>query len=1061
MAEQLVAPAEYILGIDLGTASVGWAIVGWKDGGPAGILRAGARVFDAGTDVDNKSGKESSRNLARRNARLIRRQHWRRARRLKKVFNLLKHFDLLPAKKTSTPGERQDLINELDKSILASAWLSAKRASWPGTDARQVVPYILRASALDESLEPFFLGRALYHLAQRRGFRSNRKERATVAKEKKEEEGKVKTGIAELRQHMQESGARTLGEYFSHRDPTQARIRGRWTTRSMYHEEFEKMWDAQAVYQPSLLPPERKKILHAAIFFQRKLKPQRHLIGACELEPGERRAPAYLLTSQRFRLLQKVNDLRILPVGEPEERLSREQRQTLIGALEFGGDQTFPAIRKLLALSKTARFNLSEGGETKLPGNRTASQFFAAFGERWLAMSPIEKDQAVEYVNGFNQEEKLADAARKRWGLSQDSAEKLADIKLEADYVSYSRLAMEKLLASLEEGSNLTEAQFNAYGERTTQPEVHELLPPVDRWREIRNPAVTRSLTELRKVVNAVIREHGKPMEIRIELARDLRQTKAQRESAWKKGRENQRARDKAAKKILEEVGFAHPSGDDLRKVLLAEECQFTCPYTGRTFGMTALIGRESHFDIEHIIPFSRSLDNSMANLTLCYHEENRNMKRNRTPREAYDSNPDGFQEIVGRVKKFRSDFAKEKLRRFQMTAAEVDKAMSDFTSRQLNDTRYATKLAGDYLSLLYGGRVDAQGKLRIRATAGQVTAILRNEWKLNTILQDGLTTNGGSTPKSRDDHRHHAVDAVVTALTDDGTIHALSRAAERAPLEHRRRFAKLEGPWPSFVDSVRKQIEAIVVSHRPQKKVSGALHEEKFYSAPIGKESTSIRRVRKRLDSLSRKEVNKIVDLRVREMVLAKLRELGTEDPAAFAEPKNLPFFQTADGVRIPVKSARIFKKLPTFPLGSGRAMRYVASELNHHIEIFAELDGDGNEVEWDGVIVPMKEAYERLKRQASMVQRDHGPNRRFKFSLSPGEILECGRTGTARDFYVVRATTIDGPRVALVAINDARQKKEMTKDDYIRRVPESLRHWNARKVAIGPLGDVSDAHD
>ena len=115
------------------------------------------------------------------------------------------------------------------------------------------------------------------------------------------------------------------------------------------------------------------------------------------------------------------------------------------------------------------------------------------------------------------------------------------------------------------------------------------------------------------------------------------------------------------------------------------------------------------------------------------------------------------------------------------MTTPEVEEAMNDFTTRQLNDTRYATKVAADYLALLYGGCVDAGRRRRIRATAGQVKAFLRNEWKLNTILQDGPSSNGGAAPKSRDDHRHHAMDAVVTALTDNGTIQALSRAAERA----------------------------------------------------------------------------------------------------------------------------------------------------------------------------------------------------------------------------------------------------------------------------------------
>ncbi len=155
------------------------------------------------------------------------------------------------------------------------------------------------------------------------------------------------------------------------------------------------------------------------------------------------------------------------------------------------------------------------------------------------------------------------------------------------------------------------------------------------------------------------------------------------------------------------------------------------------------------------------------------------------------------------------------------MSTREVEEAMSDFTTRQLNDTRYATKLAAEYLALLYGGRVDDSGRQRIRATAGQVTSFLRNEWKLNAILQDDHSANEGTTPKSREDHRHHAVDAVVTALTDDGTIQALSRAAARATSEGRRRFGAMEGPWPDFVDSVRSVVDQITVSHRTQKEDS------------------------------------------------------------------------------------------------------------------------------------------------------------------------------------------------------------------------------------------------
>ncbi len=1065
MQNPAVPSSDYVLGIDLGTSSVGWAIVGWRDGGPAGLWRAGVRIFDAGMEVDNKSGKESSRNLARRTARLIRRQHWRKARRLRKIFNILKSYGLLPEGRVSSPEERQDYLNSLDRSILASAWFQEKSKDDAIAEPQQVMPYILRAAALDEPLEPFFLGRAFYHIAQRRGFLSNRKESiATPSDQEKEEEGKVQSGITELQNSMDVSAARTVGEYFSRQNPYGQRIRQRWTARSMYEREFDAIWESQTRFHATLLTSERKKTLRAALFFQRPLKVQKYLIGQCELESGERRAARYMLLSQGFRMLQRVNDLRVQLNDGGERRLTAGERNRLIESLELSGDQTFPAIKKLLGFSRTTHFNLEEGGETRLPGNRTASQMYLVFGARWLGMSPQEKDSAVEYLHGFQRTDKLKPAAMRKFGLDEAAAEKFASIKLEADYLGLSRQAMKKLLPSLGEGASYADAQFNVYGVKKEEHTLCDLLPPIEQWQEIRNPGVTRSLSELRKIVNAIIREYGKPMEIRIELARDLRQTKAQREKSWKKSRENQRSRDKAAKKILDEIGLGQPSNDDIRKVLLAEECQFTCPYTGRTFSMAALIGRDSQYDIEHIIPFSRSLDNSFANLTLCYHEENRNIKRNQTPQEAYSTNPDRFKEIIDRVKRFHSDFAREKLRRFQLTTREVEEAMNDFTSRQLNDTRYATKLAADYLALMYGGRVDNSGHRRIRATAGQVTSFLRNEWKLNAILNDGPSTKGGTTPKSRDDHRHHAVDAVVTALTDDGTIQALSRAAERASLEGRRRFGAMEGPWPDFVDSVRSAVEQIIVSHRSQKKISGALHEETFYGTTDA--AGNIRRIRKRLENLSKNEVEGIVDPEIRKRVQEKLTSVGKEDPASvFNDVSNFPYFQTADGRRIPIKSARVLKKVPTFSLGKGRSVRHVASDSNHHIEIFAELDVDGREIEWDGYVVSCAEAQNRLNMRHPVINRNFGPGRTFLFSLSPGEVIECDDRTGERAFYVLRKMTQRGAgdiQIGFAPVRDARQAKVMQMSRaWLWAGPNPLRQKHARKISINPIGDISEAHD
>jgi CRISPR-associated endonuclease Csn1 len=1081
----------FILGIDLGSNSLGWALIERANGEPTGLLRAGVRVFEAGTRGDRESGQEESRNRTRREARLHRRQLSRRARRQRKVFHLLQGYGLLPPGGADDEA-RQDLLNELDRTILASEWFRAKAESGAFAAPAQAMPYVLRAAALDEKLEPHFLGRALYHLAQRRGFLSNRLKPA----KKDDDEGVVKEGINKLREEMGAARARTLGEYLAHLPTSEQRLRGRWTHRDMYKNEFSALWDAQARYHPGLLNEERRKQLFQIMFFQRPLRFDRAVIGRCELEPGEPRAARYLLISQRFRLLQAVNNLKLYPPLQGERELTAEERRKLVGALELQGDQTFAAIRKLLGLKTRVGFNLERGGEKSIRGNRTSAEFFAVFGDGWLSMSAGERADAVQYVYSFEKADKLKEAAKRKWGLDEPSAEKLSEVTFEPDYMNLSRRAMEKLLPLLEQGVTYAAARHQLYHpEQFRAAEALPELPPIEcttdgdalrRWAEhkkiapearrlpdpvgaVRNPGVTRSLSELRKVVNAIIRQHGKPAEIHIELARDLKKPKKQRQSLSERMRRNEAERKQAAKRIFDEVGIKEPKPDDIRKVQLAEECGWRCPYsTDRAISMRRLVGPESEFQIEHIIPFSRSLDNSFANLTLCHVEENKN-KSNRTPYEAYSGDRERYAQILARVRQFKGDrsLVAAKLRRFQMTPEEVEKFLSDFTSRQLTDTAYASKLAKKYLSLLYGGLADEAHDQRVFASPGQATAYLRNEWKLNSILEDGPTTAGGRFSKERTDHRHHAVDAVAIALTSPATVKALSDAAQRAPLERRRRFASLQAPWEGFVNSVRNVVDSIVVSHRVSKKVSGALHEETNYSPPDKPGRPPLPpRTRRVVDPrlpgkrLSKPEVAHIADEQVKQTIVEKLSSSGTDDPEkAFSDPKNLPFLPNKKGPPIPIRKVRVNTSEPTFAIGKGTSMRYVTTDKNHHVEVIATFDDRGNEVDWDGRVVTRRDAYQRVKDNAPVIDKTCRQGEGYRFSLCPGELMECDDDAGARKFMVYKGVSqyTAGPVViSLLPVNDARKNPRL-----IRVVPNALRKWHARKVVVSPLGEVSEAHD
>jgi CRISPR-associated endonuclease Csn1 len=1039
---------QYILGLDIGASSIGWAILGAPKGKPANLIRLGARVFDAGMEEgDFAAGKENSRNAARRQARQARRLLSRRVRRQRKVFNLLVKAGLLPA------GDPAEVLPALDAALRAKFIRPMPKHSPERRQAEQVLPYRLRAMALTEKLEPFELGRAIYHLGQRRGFLSNRK-----APPKKDEKlGEVKEHIHKLEKQMKDAGAETLGQYLAGLDSETERIRRRWTSRAMYLAEFAKIWAAQTIHHPGILNQELGKRLHRAIFHQRPLKSQAGLIGTCEFERGRKRAPWGLTLAQRFRLLQQVVNARIVAPHGADRYLTADERDALLRVLEREGDLSFSKARKLLNLPRGHGFNWESGGEDRFLGNRTNAKLAGIFGDRWWAFTDAERDQIVEDVLSIHKDDALTRRGQRRWGLDAEAAAKFGQTALEDGYCGLSRQALAKLVPMLQDGVPYSMAVKEIYGERRTEP-ADCLPPPAPTYPHIRNPMVLRVLAELRKVVNAIVKEHGKPAAIRVELARDMRRSKKQRTESWKKMRQNERDRKKAAEKIAQETRVQEPGRADVEKVLLAEECNWQCPYTGKSISMSSLLGPSPEFDVEHIIPFSRCLEDSFVNKTLCEVKENRDHKRNRTPYEAYGASPDRWHDVLERVKRFKGSAAEGKLRRFQQETIE---GIDEFTDRQLTDTRYATRQATQYLALLYGGIYEKEGRRFIQAGKGGTTAYLRNEWQLNTILGDGGA-------KSRDDHRHHAVDAVAIALTDAGTVKMLSDAAARAAREGRRRFGRIEDPWPGFLDDVRQAVEGMVVSHRISRKVNGPLHEETNYGPSRERDAQGkpvFFSVRKPLDGLTASDLENIADERVREIVKAKVDALGGDPKKAFALAENHPWIETKRGRRIPIHAVRIRKSEAMIGVGQGPRQRYVASGSNHHVEIFEVKDKNGR-TRWKGRVVSRYEAMGRQATRRPVVDRTPPEGGRFIFSLTSGEIVQLAGDQGRQEQYRVRTVSLSKSgsiEIAAARLTDARLKDNIIKSgDWLRiRSMETLAQMCCRKVIVTPLGEIRYAND
>ena len=279
-----------------------------------------------------------------------------------------------------------------------------------------------------------------------------------------------------------------------------------------------------------------------------------------------------------------------------------------------------------------------------------------------------------------------------------------------------------------------------------------------DRLASLRNPTVARTRNELRKVVNNLIDLYGKPDLIRVEVARDVGNSKRQREEKAS-GIRRQGRRRKTAREALQQNGFAEPSRADVEKWMLWEECGHRCPYTGDTISFDALF-RTGAFEVEHIWPRSRSLDNSFRNKTLCRKDVNLK-KGNQTPYEFFRSNEEEWDAFANRLAGMKgprggTGMSPGKIKRFLAPSIP-----EDFATRQLNDTGYAAREAVAYLKKLWPDQ-GPEAPVKVFAVSGRVTGHLRRLWRLNNILAD-------DGEKTRADHRHHAIDALTVACCHRG----------------------------------------------------------------------------------------------------------------------------------------------------------------------------------------------------------------------------------------------------------------------------------------------------
>lgn len=1025
-----------ILGIDTGTNSLGWAVVDKNGNGTYSLIKKGSLIFQEGVKIEK--GIESSKAADRTSHRALRKQYFRRRLRKIEVLKVLIEFGWCPY----LAPEALHLWHVKKTYPMDEAFIAWQRTN----DNYDENPYYYRHICLHEQLDlsetaaRYILGRAMYHLAQRRGFLSNRLEQGDD-----DETGKVKEGISSLSKCMTEAGCDYLGDYFykiyKEKGNTE-RIRTRYTDREEHY-----MKEFYAICKQQNLSAEQISKLEKALYFQRPLKSQRQGVGKCTFEPKKARVADSHPAFELFRMLSFVNNIKVKGPHDVELRPLTTEEFEEARPMFFRKSKSqfdFEDIAKAIA-GKGKYQHINDAGDKpykfnyrmtqSVTGCPTIASLISVFGndyesaiaERYTLSDGKTPTQMVNDVwnvlYSFSDKDKLKQWGAEKLQMSEEEAEKFSKIRLTHNFASLSLAAVNKILPWLEQGliyphavlmakvpdivgknvwksrgesitsellsliSNFNPKDIAMTGtldfcikdilrdicelepgavEKLYHPSMIETYPDAKKNSQgiyqlgspktnaVRNPMAMRSLHQLRKVINMLLREGtiDSQTEVHIEYARELNDANKRKAIAqWNKDRENLR------KKYAEEIRTLYkqecgksiePTEDDIVKYQLWEEQGHICLYTGESIGIADFVGSNPSYDIEHTVPRSVGGDSTLENMTLCSSKFNRDIKKAKLPTQLPNHD-----DIMGRLEKWREKI--EKLRKDAdrvKTHSGMDKAVKDrliqkrhqlrleldywvgkykrfqmkevpegFARRQGAGIGLVGKYAGLYLKSLFH-KADDRNKSNVRVVKGATTAEYRKMWGIQDEYEK----------KSRDNHVHHCIDAITIACIEPGEYNATARYYQQLEEYERTKAAKpsFPKPWPTFTEDIKAIAQEILVVHstpdnmpkQARKYVQtangrkmakgdsarGSLHNDTYYGA-IERDGEIKYVVRKGLSSLKESDVENIVDEVVKEKVKQAIAEKGFKEAMA-----GDIFMNKEKGILI--KKVRCFTPTVTNPL-------------------------------------------------------------------------------------------------------------------------------------------------
>ncbi len=862
----------YNLGVDIGIASVGFAGV---DLNTQKILCSGVHIFEA---AENPK-KGASLAEPRRTKRGMRRVIGRRAQRKRSIRRLLTKYGFDNIEMIDAQEKR----NNNEKLIKKSPW-------------------DLRKEALERTLTDGEFSRVLFHIAKRRGYQSNRK-----GAEANDTEGKkALNGAVELQEAMVRSGAETVGAYLATLDKKRNGHGSydNFVTRALLRQEVKAIFSAQKRYGNIKATmeleydfagngePDKKYTLEGSgiAFCQRDLQSSINMVGYCTLEPSEKRAPKFSYSAELFVLWSKLNNTKIRDIKGNECALTQDEKNILADLVHKNkSGVSFKQARKALRLTDDMRFNMgyrkvNEADDTweKIRDRTEKSVWLILSGyqtlkgkletasdidwQQWIGPKRDTLDEVAHILSFFESEQEIRDLLTPH-RLHENQIQALLSITNFSKTIDLSLKVVRAILPFMQQGLTYDKACREAGYDHSQK--VNEGLTKIPPFVDLRNPVVNRALAQTRKVINAVIREYGIPETIIVEMAREAGRSFKDRKDQEREQKKNQDNRKGAKEHAAEILGILpdNVSGGDIIKYRLWKEQKGFCPYSGVYIDNTMLRDPVAT-QIDHIIPYSRSWNDSYMNKVLCCTDENQ-MKRNDTPVEYFEKQGRGIEPLVV----FAKGLPKPKADNLLTESFDEEKA-EKWKDRALNDTRYIAKTLKNHLeqSLNLG-----KGN-RVQTRNGALTAHLRGAW--------------GFPDKNRRNDKHHALDAIVIACSTQSMVQKLTRwnkydARRKNPQQR----ALPPKPWESFRQDAIDAVESIFVSRMPVRKITGPAHQETIRS--IRKDDGKIIQ-RIKVSGLKSSMLENMVDkernIKLYTVLKDRLNAYGDDPKKAFSEPVYMP---------------------------------------------------------------------------------------------------------------------------------------------------------------------------